>query len=103
MSILLVYLATVYVGIIQFVLVCVPSLWLNGAFPPYSFVEPWGTTTLLTGLHMTAVLVLYHTVVVFVRHIPFPFDGMAGYHHSLLPSLTGSSALPFGLFYFQGG
>ena len=102
MSIVFEYLATIFVGILHFVMVLFPSIWVNKHFPKYDApTESRQKTIMLVSLHVVAILTLYHTVVLLVRMIPFPLDGASGYDHSTLPYLTGTSVLSFAVFCFQ--
>jgi hypothetical protein len=119
------WVAMIYVAIIQIISCLILSKLISKIIPPietdpndekpksepgnmYShdnstkkYIEPLHLTFLYSFLNLALILISIYIMRNITQHIPFPFEGVAGYQHARLREINGVFIANFVLLYYQ--
>ncbi len=76
-----------------------PNMYSNDVSDKYD--EPLHLTILYSFFNLSLILISIYIMRNITQHIPFPFDGAAGYQHSRLREINGVFISNFVLLYYQ--
>ncbi len=111
------WVGMIYVAIIQIISCLILSKLISSVIPPIkkkdenkkpldsndttNFNEPLRLTFIYSFVNLALILLGVYIMRNITQHIPFPFDGVAGYEHSRLREINGVFIANFVLLYYQ--